>query len=253
MPAGLYRGRLLPKAFRRCAKIITISNHSKMDILRLWPELADKIRVIPHGVSDSYLGCVPAPLGKSLRDVGVKQPYLLYLGGTIPRKRADWTLELYQALGRTDIGLVICGIPEAAHESYRQSLRPEFRANVVFAPFLAAEDMPSLYQNALAVLYPTLYEGFGFPALNAQAVGTPIILSKVSSLCELVGPGSIALEPNDANAWVAACNAVIERRLATAAPDALARDWAKQFDWRNSAAAHWEVYREAAARGRPVA
>jgi alpha-1,3-rhamnosyl/mannosyltransferase len=250
MPGGLYRDRMMPDAFRRCAKIITISDHSRTDILQLWPELADKIRVIRHGVSDSYLHCVPGPLGNRLQEVGISQPYLLYLGGTTPRKRADWTLKLYQALGRTDIGLVMCGIPEAAHESYRQHLKPEFRASVVFAPFLAAEDMPLLYQNALAVLYPTLYEGFGRPALDAQAVGTPIVMSNVSSLRELVGPTSIALQPDDRNGWLQACNAVIERRLASPAPDASARDWATQFNWRNSAEAHWQVYREAAARGR---
>ena len=252
MPAGIYRDRLLPNAFRRCAKIITISNHSKTDILRLWPELADKTQVIRHGVSELYLHCAPAPLGDNLRAVGIKPPYLLYLGGLTPRKRADWALELFQALGRPEIGLVMCGIPEAAHATYRQKLPPEFRDSVVFAPFLAAEDMPSLYQNALAVLYPTLYEGFGFPALDAQAVGTPILMSSVSSLRELVGPSSIALDPDDRNAWLEACNAVIERRLAAPAPDASAREWAKQFDWRNSAEAHWEVYREAAARGRPA-
>jgi glycosyltransferase involved in cell wall biosynthesis len=250
VPAGPYRDRLLPWAFQRCAKIITISQHSRNDISRLWPRLTDKIRVIPHGVSDDFLHCSPVPLRQTLRDIGVRQPYLLYLGGTTPRKRLDWTLELYDALDRADIGLVVCGVPRQAHDEYRQHLAPDHRARILFAPFLPAEDMPSLYQNALAVLYPTLYEGFGFPALNAQAVGTPIVMTNVSSLRELVGPNAIALAPDDTNSWLEACHSLIDRRIANPLPDTEARGWARQFDWRVSAEAHWDVYQEAAARRR---
>ncbi len=250
VPEGIYRDRVLPAAFRRCAKIITISEHSKMDILRFWPDLESKVRVIRHGLNDQFLRFGATALAPGLREVGIKEPYLLYFGGTAERKRLDWTLALYAALGRTDIGLVVCGVPEAAHDRYRQTVAPELRAHVVFAPFLAAGDMPSLYQNALAGLYPTLYEGFGVPPLNAQAAGTPVIFSDVSSLRELVGPTSVALAPEDTAAWLAACRAVIDRRLEAHRPDAASQRWAAQFDWRNSAAAHWEVYREAAARGR---
>jgi glycosyltransferase involved in cell wall biosynthesis len=246
LPAGFYRDRLLPRAFAKCAKIITISDHSRNDILRYWPNLADKVRVIHHGVNDEFLHCSPAPPGQALQDLGITPPYLLYLGGTTQRKRLVWTLELFHALGRAGVSLVVCGVPELSHDRYRRNLRPELRDRVVFAPFIAAEDMPALYQNALAVLYPTLYEGFGFPALNAQAVGTPVILNNVSSLRELVGPGAIALDPDDTNGWMEACNSVVDRRLIASVPDAASRDWARHFDWRNSAAAHWEVYREVA-------
>jgi alpha-1,3-rhamnosyl/mannosyltransferase len=253
LQAGRYRDWLLPKAFRRCAKIITISDHSRRDILRLWPDLAEKVRVIRHGLNDRFLHYSPAPLTQSLRDVGIREPYLLYLGGTAPRKRLEWALELFHALGRIDIDLVVCGVAELAHDEYRRNLKPELHGKVVFTPFLAAEDMPSLYQNTLGVLYPTLYEGFGVPPLNAQAVGTPVIFSNVSSLRELVGPTSIALEPDDTRAWLQACHSLIDRRLSAAVPDAASKHWAAQFDWRNSANAHWEVYCEAAARGRRAA
>jgi alpha-1,3-rhamnosyl/mannosyltransferase len=252
LPEGSYRDRLLPLALRRCAKVITISEHSRMDILRLWPNLSDKVRIIRHGLADRFLNTTPAPLRPTLEAVGIRTPYLLYFGGTAARKRLAWTLEFYRALGHVNVDLVVCGVSEDAHASYRQQVAPELREHVVFAPFLAAEDMPSLYQNALVVLYPTLYEGFGVPPLNAQAVGTPVIFSDVSSLSEMVGPTSVALEPNDTNAWIEACRAVIDRRIAGAVPDTASQQWAAQFSWRNSADAHWEVYREAAARGRRI-
>lgn len=148
VPAGSYRDRLLPAALRRCAKVITISEHSRNDILRLWPDLADKVRVIRHGLNDRFLSWAPTQLGPELRALGIAAPYLLYFGGPAARKRLDWTLELYEALDRPDIGLVVCGVAGAAHESFRQKLKPETRARVVFAPFLAAEDMPALYRSS---------------------------------------------------------------------------------------------------------
>jgi glycosyltransferase involved in cell wall biosynthesis len=250
VPPGPYRDRILPTAFRRCAKIITISEHSKSDILRRWPELAPRLRVIRHGLNPRFLDGGRVPLTHGLIAIGIKEPYLLYFGGMAERKRLPWMLELYDALNRMDIGLVVCGVPEAAHDRYRATLRPELRQHVVFAPFLAADDMPSLYQHALAVLYPTLYEGFGVPPLNAQAAGTPAIFSDVSSLKEMVGPTGIPLPPEDTRAWLEACHSVIDRRLASMAPDEPSRRWAGRFSWENSAAAHWEVYNEAAAKGR---
>ena len=245
--AGFYRDRLLPAALHRCARIITISEHSRGDILRLWPDLEPKVRVIRHGLNERYLRGLPGPLPPALRALGIgDRPYLLYFGGTIPRKRLGWTLELFQALQRPEIGLVVCGVPESAHRDFRQTLSPDVSARTIFAPFLEADDMPSLYRNALAVLYPTLYEGFGVPPLNAQAVGTPVVFSNVSSLREMIGPTSVALDPDDRAAWIAACLRLTDQRLANMDPDAPSRAWAQTFDWRNSAAAHWKVFREAA-------
>lgn len=246
MAPGFYRDWLLPKAYARCQAIITISHHSKNDILRLWPRLAGKITVIPHGVQAEFLDCEPAPISNALRGFGICRPYLLYLGGVTPRKRLSWALDLYQALGQTEADLVVCGVATADHAIYRDSVGPAAQSRVVFLPYVAAQDMPLLYQNALAVLYPTLYEGFGFPALNAQAVGTPVLLSAASSLLELVGPTSIALPPDDNAAWVGACRAVLDRRLRSSAPEGSARHWARQFDWARAAEATWAVYQRAA-------
>src|SRR6476646_5676994 len=82
-----YRDRLLPSGFRKASAIITISKGSHDDILKLWPSLERKLHVISHGVDDAYLQARPAPLSESLTRVGVRPPYLLYMGGEIPRKR----------------------------------------------------------------------------------------------------------------------------------------------------------------------
>ena len=108
--------------------------------------------------------------------------------------------------------------------------------------------MPRLYQNAEALLYPTLYEGFGFPALEAQAVGTPVLMSALGSLAELVGPGVAVLEPEDRSGWISATRRCRRSTTQGASPNDAARRWARRFTWEASAAAHLALYRRAAGR-----
>ena len=106
--------------------------------------------------------------------------------------------------------------------------------------------MPGVYYNAVATLYPSLYEGFGFPVLESQAVGTPILFSAVSSLAELIGPGSIVLPKDNLRDWVGACERLISERTPYFKPYKKAKEWAKKFDWKVSAEKHLQVYRYAA-------
>jgi glycosyltransferase involved in cell wall biosynthesis len=180
--------------------------------------------------------------------LGVRSPYLLYLGGELLRKRAEWAVEVLAGLADSRVSLVLCGLNSTARDRVWGTAPPEVRPRLVFAPFIADRDMVRLYQNAVALLYPTLYEGFGFPALEAQAVGTPALFSALGSLAELQGPGAVVLPPHDLNAWVAACRQLLGERDGEARPWEEARRWARRFSWEVSTARHLEVYRNAAAR-----
>jgi glycosyltransferase involved in cell wall biosynthesis len=114
---------------------------------------------------------------------------------------------------------------------------------VWFLPFVAESDLPRLYQNAVALLYPTLYEGFGLPALEAQAVGTPAVFSPVSSLPEVAGPAAVLVPPTDMAAWRTAVAQLIEERLTACAPREESRLWARQFSWAQTAAKTVEIYK----------
>jgi alpha-1,3-rhamnosyl/mannosyltransferase len=245
--AGFYRDRLLPCAFARAAALITISEQSKRDILRLWPSLAAKLHVVPHGVEPAFLEAQSAPLDAALLAAGIREPYLLYCGGTMPRKRFAWAAEIFAALAEPKLQLVVLGLPAGSHAAARATLAPDLRDRIVFAPFLAQSLMPRLFQNAAALLYPTLYEGFGFPALEAQAVGTPVLMSPLGSLAELVGPGAVVLEPDDRDGWVAA----LRRVLINKDNPEQARRWARRFSWEASAAAHLAIYRRVAGKAAP--
>jgi glycosyltransferase involved in cell wall biosynthesis len=249
-PRGWYTDRLLPMAFRACAAVITDSECSRRDITRLWPDLEPKLRVIPLGVGDHYLDATLRPLDDSLMSAGIRIPYLLYLGGTLPRKRLDWALRIFDELDDLGISLVVCGVESTAHDRIRESIRPELRSRLCFTHFIPETVMPSLYQGAVAVLYPTRYEGFGLPALEAQAVGTPILLSALGSLAEVIGPGTVVLDPEALPDWVAVCRRIVAERGERPRPDEKCRTWARNFSWDVCTDRHMEVYREAAVVGR---
>lgn len=241
----IYNRRILPAAFRRCAGIITISECSRRDILELWPEVEHKLTVIPHGVDERYLTSQPEPLDVALRSAGIRAPYLVYIGGTIERKRLDWALKVVEGLRESQMQLIVCGVDVSDQAAVRKRVPAALRQRVVLASYLAEDVMPRLLQNAVAVLYPTLYEGFGLPALEAQAVGTPVLISKVGGLGELCGPGAIVCGPFELGAWMEAVIHCARRREKQPTPEDASRKWARQFSWEASAKAHLELYHHA--------
>jgi glycosyltransferase involved in cell wall biosynthesis len=245
-PGGLYRDRLLPAAFHKCAALITDSECSRRDILRLWPTLEDKLRVIPLGVAEHYLQVGVRPVGPALEAQGVRCPYLLYLGGSVARKRLDWALRVVGGLEDRAVRLVTCGVEKSSWDAVRAAVSPDLRARLCLLSFVPEDDMPALYQNAAAILYPTTYEGFGLPVVEAQALGSPVLFSAVGSLAELEGPGSVVLPLEDLGGWVASCARLVRERGQAPRPDERARNWARAYSWDRVAAHLLDVYRAAA-------
>lgn len=226
-----YRDWLLPAAYHRAAAIITISQTSRRDILARWPALKQKLHVISPGVDERYLEARPGVVPMFIGDRAVPEPYLLYLGGADPRKRLMWALQAWWRGGADRSSFVICGLEASAHDAVRRSVPRELQEKVIMLPFVSEEDMPRLYMRATAVLYPSLYEGFGLPVVEAQAVGTPVLFSEVGSLAELNGPGAIVLPVDDLEAWSRTVSNLLDARRSHTEPDRVARAWAEQFSW----------------------
>jgi glycosyltransferase involved in cell wall biosynthesis len=246
--ARTYWDYLVPAALKKCAAVITISESSRNDILARWPWLEPKLTVIPHGIDEEYFrhedSAVPEALARQLGSA----PYLVYLGGPMKRKRPDWAIEVLAASRQPGLKLVMCGFGSAARKAAQAELAPELRGRVLFAEFLQDPELRALYRGAQAVLYPTLYEGFGFPALEAQAAGTPVLFSALGSLKELIGPLAMVVPPNDCGAWVAAIEETATLGEARARRARAAADWARRFAWSESFGRHLAVYRQVGAR-----
>lgn len=236
-----YLHHLQPLALRRSAAVITISRSSRNDILARWPELESKLHVISHGIAPEFFDASPTPLPAVLQQALRGKPYLLYLGGPQPRKRFNWALELLGTSDRPDLHLVAVGF--GAGSDKLQAIPQALAGRVHFAPFVSDAELVALYRHAVATVYPTLYEGFGFPAVESQAAGTPVIFSPVSSLADLVGPLAWAVPAQDEQAWRAALNDVLNMpAYARAAKVLAAQNWAEGFSWRKTTEAHLDLY-----------
>jgi alpha-1,3-rhamnosyl/mannosyltransferase len=177
-----------------------------------------------------------------LRESGVRPPYVLYVGGHVPRKRLAWAIDVWADATPADVQLVTCGVSAEHVEQFRQRVPEPRRAGFLPLRFVAEEAMPGLYAGAVAVLYPTTYEGFGFPALEAQAMGRPLLMSAVGSLAELVGPSAQVLPVDDRAAWAACLGALAAE---PPPPSSAARAWAAGFSWHRVAERIVALYREA--------
>lgn len=247
--ARLYWDKLMPAALTKSAAVVTISECSRNDILTRWPWLEPKLTVIPHGIDKEYFvdehGSMPASLKQQ---IGLS-PYVVYMGGPMKRKRADWAIEVLAASGQAELKLVMCGFGSAARASAEAELAQELRGRVVFAEFLSDLELRALYRTAQAVLYPTLYEGFGFPAIEAQAAGVPVLFSPLGSLQELIGPLAMVVPPYDRDAWVAALAETSRMGEQRAERASAAAVWVRRFAWSESFNRHMTVYRSVRGRG----
>ncbi len=242
---AIYLNKLLPAALSKCAAIITISESSRQDILTRWPSFESKLTTIYHGIASEYFNeDISAPLPNDLQTALSQSPYLIYLGGSMERKRFSWALKVMAHFRHPTLKLVACGFGAEARQQAQVKLPAELQEKVCFANFLSDAELRALYRSASAVLYPTLYEGFGFPALEAQASGVPVLFSALGSLRELIGPLAVVLPPDDLNAWLAAVAEVLAMSEQRQEKAKAARQWAQQFSWSACFAKHLAVYQQ---------
>ena len=169
----------------QAAHIITISENSKKDIIELYKIKPEKITVVYPGYDQTRFNTKVKP-SKKYGD------YLLFLGTLQPRKNIERLIEAFKLL-KTDYKLVIVGMKNEGRGGWMND-RITSEKNIVLTGYLPDEDIPGLMKGAKAYVLPSLYEGFGIPAIEAMAVGTPVIVSRVSSLPEICGEAATYIE-----------------------------------------------------------
>lgn len=209
-----YLQRALPDTLRRADFLITDAESVRLEVIRHFGWPADRIAAVPLGVDPIFRPRPGADLRPFLHRYGLPESgYTLYVGTIEPRKNLERLLAAYEALPaalRQRWPLVLAGSRGWRSEKIHDRLRKGAAAGwVQYLDFVAQHDLPLLYAGARLFAYPSLYEGFGLPPLEAMASGIPVVTSNVSSLPEVVGTAAMMVEPHD----VAALTAALKRAL----------------------------------------
>jgi glycosyltransferase involved in cell wall biosynthesis len=252
----------LARSLARARRVVAVSQATADDVAFHFPETRPRLRVVHEGVGAAYAPAPPERVAAIRRELGCPEGYLLYVGTVEPRKNLGVLLDAWELLrqqaapadgGEPALPLVLAG-------GYGWGSRALVRRIEGLAPHglrslgrVAPDLLVRLYQGATLFVYPSLYEGFGLPPLEAMACGAPTVVSDASSLPEVVGDAAVKVPPGDAAALAAA----LEGLLAAPAKRAeLARrgpERAALFRWDAAAARMEAIFAEALAETGPAA
>jgi glycosyltransferase involved in cell wall biosynthesis len=228
-------------AARHASGIAVVSESTRSDFLALHPSASGKVRTITPGIDDSRFHAVPAGEVRRVRDrYSLQGRYLLALASFHPRKNLPMLVEAYDRFrsGSPErIQLLLAG--RGGSDSTRvlaRIARSPFRQDILLSGYVPKEDLPGLYSGAELFVMTSLYEGFGIPALEAMACGTPVVVSDLPVFEEVCGEAALKANPRDAEAIAAGIGEAIrdtpERSRRLQAGAAIAR----KHSWQESAA-----------------
>lgn len=193
----IYR-RWLPRVLPGVNGVITVSTCSKGDIAAYLNTPMSKIHVILEGVGEHFQPAHPDQITQVKARYGIAHPYILYVGSVEERKNLRRVLHAYAELVNFPHQLVIVGAQKWKYEAINETFSTlNLGERVVFTGHVAEADLPALYSGAEVFVFPSLYEGFGLPVLEAMACGTPVVTSNVSSLPEVAGDAALFVDPYD--------------------------------------------------------
>jgi glycosyltransferase involved in cell wall biosynthesis len=202
LDALIYR-RWLPWMLPRLDTVITVSDSSRRDITRFMRVNPVRIHVIPGAVSPRWQPPDADALRAARAAYSLPERYLLYVGNVEARKNLQRVIAAYATLPTDTPPLVIVG-PHKWRYSAIVAAAAELGDRLIFTGYVDDAHLPAVYGGALLFLFPSLYEGFGLPVLEAMACGTPVITSTASSLPEVAGDAALLVDPTDTDAIAAA-------------------------------------------------
>lgn len=241
----IYR-RWLPHRLPRNQRVITDSQHSKADIVRYMGVPPEKIDVVMLGVRDLFRPVTPDAGEAVLRRFGISFPYVMFLGNLTRRKNIELALRGFARVAGQfpDLRFVLAG-PKLFRETPIGALADELGIGdrIVLPGAISDADLPALYSGARAFLFPSFYEGFGLPVLEAMACGTPVISSAASSLPEVAGDAALLVDPNSLDEMTDALTRVLTDEALRALLRARGLAQAARFTWAETARQTADIYR----------
>lgn len=246
-----------PISVKRAARVLTISEHTRQDVIRLLGAAPDRVSVTYCGVDERFRPIDPDGVAEYRRRRGLPEHFILYLGTLEPRKNVATLLRAYARLRAKNAiahHLVLAGAPGWQYQGVFDTLSSLGIGEYVHIPGFVDESEQTLCYNAADLfVYPSLYEGFGLPVLEAMACGVPVVSSNAASLPEVVGDAGILVEPLD--------EPMLAEAIVQVLSDASLRDrmrlagleHAERFSWASMAHKTLEHYERAFAQASAAA
>ena len=249
-------------ALKRAAAIICISHTTQQDLVRMLGVEAGRTQVIPIAADPVFQPLAEACVGPTLVKFGLTaQKYLLFVGGTNPRKNLQTLLKAFQVIAPRwpALRLVIVGVNADPNKSGSQvsmggptnqewqtsyNIPDELKAALIAPGYVSQDDLVALYNGATALVFPSLYEGFGLPPLEAMACGCPVAAANTGALPEVVGEAALLCDPTQPAALVAQLEKLLNDPHLRLALQAAGFAQTKKFDWLTTANRTLQLLRE---------
>ena len=233
------------RAIKMADKIIAPSEATKKDIIKFYGVNRDKIEVIWHGVTP------PSPPLSEGENSKFNYPYILFVGSIQPRKNIAGLIEAFELVKKSRdealprLYLVVCGGRGwMADKIYKRAKESEFSSDIVFTGSVSNKERDELYKNALIFVFPSLYEGFGLPVLEAMNYGVPCVVGNNSSLSEIAGENALLVNANDSADIAEKINLLISDSELRKDLSQRGIENAKRFSWNKAAEKMLEVFEE---------
>lgn len=238
---------------RRAARILSLSEHTRRDIIETYGITPDRVTAIPLAAPDHF---GPIADNRELQRVrhnyGIDGDYILSVGSIQPRKNLARLVRAYALLRRNCSAdklpkLVLVGKCAWLYDETLRALdETNVKDTVILTGYVPERDLPALYSGALCFVYPSYFEGFGLPPLEALKCGAPVIVGNRTSLPEVVGDAALAVDPFDVNAIADAIKRLINDPALRTQLSVKGQQRAGEFNWRETAKKTLAVYKEVA-------
>ncbi len=219
----------------RAASVVAVSEHTRDDIIETYGVPAGKITVINPGVGPEFRPVPREEWEPVMSRYGLTPGYFLFLGTLEPRKNIPGVISAFEKLGPRERLVIAGGRGWLYQDIFHQAALSPARARIRFLDYVTESEKPALYSAATALVYPSFYEGFGIPPLEAMACGTPTVVSQATSLGEVVGSAGLLVNPHDIGEIAEAMAALLDDEPLRRTLTARGLERARLFTWDESA------------------
>ena len=244
---------IIKRALNKSKRILTVSEFTKNDIVEQFKIKPDKIEVIYEGVANLAKGrdslfVVKLDNNEVLRDYDINYPFLLYVGNAYPHKNLDFLITSFKKVyeKKNNLRLVLVGKEDYFYKNIKQLVEEEFSniqdKPVIFSGYVPDDKLEIFYKKALVYVFPSLYEGFGLPPLEAMAKGCPVLSSNVSSMPEILADAALYFNPRDEQDFLNKLDLILKDRDLREKLVKVGEIRCQKFNWWDCAFKTWQIY-----------